>query len=202
MSDKTTKQIKWHVHPVWSVFAVHMKKAWVLSYPFSAHRRFWSDWADADQSLRWTHSHFVGFVMRRLISTWFKKPETGLFFLFFFLKIKIHLCPSSHNEASDQGLHCIITGISIQIKIKMKNKTRHSLNEKRTWYGWHSPLAKEGVTFCFIWQFSVLSDRVGRTWTRWNGTESRCYTGYKRRENRMLSNTRLCWNTFRWRVLS
>ena len=51
------------------VFAVRMKKAWVLSYPLSAQRRLWSDWADAqaDLSLRWAHSHFVGFVMRRLI---------------------------------------------------------------------------------------------------------------------------------------
>ena len=51
------------------VFAVRMKKAWVLSYPSSAQRRLWSDWADAqaDRSLRWAHSHFVGFVMRRLI---------------------------------------------------------------------------------------------------------------------------------------
>ena len=34
------------------VFAVRMKKAWVLSYPLSAQRRLWSDWADAqaDQS--------------------------------------------------------------------------------------------------------------------------------------------------------
>ena len=37
------------------VFAVHMKKAWVLSY------------AQADLSLCWAHSHFVGFVMSRLI---------------------------------------------------------------------------------------------------------------------------------------
>ena len=52
------------------VFAVRMKKAWVLSYPLSAQRRLWSDWADAqaDLSLRWAHSHFVGFVMSRL--TW------------------------------------------------------------------------------------------------------------------------------------
>ena len=50
------------------VFAVRMKKAWVLSYPLSAQRRLWSDWADAqaDLSLRWAHSHFDGFVMRRL----------------------------------------------------------------------------------------------------------------------------------------
>ena len=39
------------------VFAVRMKKAWVLSYPLSAQRRLWSDWADAqaDLSLRWAH---------------------------------------------------------------------------------------------------------------------------------------------------
>ena len=36
-----------------------------------------SDWADAqaDLSLRWAHSHFVGFVMRRLIST--LRPDAG-----------------------------------------------------------------------------------------------------------------------------
>ena len=52
------------------VFAVHMKKAWVLSYSYSAQPRLWSDWEDAqaDLSLRWAHSHFVGFVMSRLIS--------------------------------------------------------------------------------------------------------------------------------------
>ena len=51
------------------VFAVRMKKAWILSYPLSKRRRLWSDWADAqaDLSLRWAHSHFVGFVMRWLI---------------------------------------------------------------------------------------------------------------------------------------
>ena len=33
-------------------------------------RRLWSDWADAqaDLSLRWAHSHFVGFVLSRLKS--------------------------------------------------------------------------------------------------------------------------------------
>ena len=50
------------------VFAVRMKKAWVLSYRLSAQRRLWSDWADAqaDLSLHWAHSHFVGFVKSRL----------------------------------------------------------------------------------------------------------------------------------------
>ena len=76
-----TKPTKWHVHPaktqfslgirpVWSVFTVRMKKAWVLSYPLSGRWRLWSDWMDAqaDLGLRWAHSHFVGFVMRWL--TW------------------------------------------------------------------------------------------------------------------------------------
>ena len=47
-----------------SVFAVRMKKAWILSYPLSGQRRLWSDWADAqaDLSLRWAHTHFAGFI--------------------------------------------------------------------------------------------------------------------------------------------
>ena len=51
------------------VFSVHRKKAWVLSYPLNTQWRLWSDWADAqaDLSLRWVHSHFVGFVIRQLI---------------------------------------------------------------------------------------------------------------------------------------
>ena len=46
-----------------------MKKAWVISYPLSAQWRLWSDWADAqtDPSLRWAHTHFVGFVMSWLV---------------------------------------------------------------------------------------------------------------------------------------
>ena len=51
------------------VFTVRMKKVWVLSYPLSTQRRLWSDWADAQADLcfRWVHSHFLSFVMRRLI---------------------------------------------------------------------------------------------------------------------------------------
>ena len=63
------------------VFAVHMKKAWVLSYPLSAQRRLWSDWADAqaDLSLCWEHTHFVGFVMSWLISCCFVISIWGMF---------------------------------------------------------------------------------------------------------------------------
>ena len=52
-----TKPIKWHVHPAKTppslirAFTVRMKKPWVLSYPLSAQRRLWSDWADAQADL-------------------------------------------------------------------------------------------------------------------------------------------------------
>ena len=73
--DKTNKMAcgvrpaKGHPPSLIRVFSVRMKKAWVLSYPLSAQRRLWSDWADAqtDLSVRWAHNHFVGFVMRQLI---------------------------------------------------------------------------------------------------------------------------------------
>ena len=50
-------QISLGIRPVWSVFAEPCRQ-----------RRLWSDWADAqaDRSLRWAHTHFVGFVMSRL----------------------------------------------------------------------------------------------------------------------------------------
>ena len=52
-----------HPPSVIRVFAVHMKKAWVLSYQLSAQWRLWSDWADAqaDLSLCWAHTLFFWF---------------------------------------------------------------------------------------------------------------------------------------------
>ena len=73
------KPTKWHVrpaktqislgiHPVWSVSSL---AAWRKLGSLATHwvqSKDWSDWADAqaDLSLRCAHSHFVGFVMRRL----------------------------------------------------------------------------------------------------------------------------------------
>ena len=61
-----------------SVFTVRMKKSWALSYPLSAQWRLWSDWADVqtDLSLRWAHTHFVGFVMSWLKFCWSSAFET------------------------------------------------------------------------------------------------------------------------------
>ena len=67
-----------HLRSLIGAFAVCMKKAWILSYPSSAQRRRWSDWADAqtDLSLRWALSHFVGFVMRLLICSFLQVLQT------------------------------------------------------------------------------------------------------------------------------
>ena len=53
------------------VFAVRLMGSWGPKLSSCGQRRLWSDWADAqaDLSLRWAHTHFVGFVMRWLIYT-------------------------------------------------------------------------------------------------------------------------------------
>ena len=69
-------QISLGICPVWSESLLCAQ--WVAKGPSFLHadskasgqRSLWSDWADAqaDLSLRWAHTHFVGFVTRRLIS--------------------------------------------------------------------------------------------------------------------------------------
>ena len=58
------------------VFAVRMKKAWVLSYPLSAQRRLWTDWADAqaDLSLRWVNMPFCWFCHEAAHKIWNGDP--------------------------------------------------------------------------------------------------------------------------------
>ena len=83
MSRRMTKPTKWFVlpamsqislgfRPVWSVFAVRLKKHWVFSYPLSAQRRLWSDLADAktDLSLCWAHRSFCWFCRAQAHMSW------------------------------------------------------------------------------------------------------------------------------------
>ena len=51
------------------VFAVRSAGSYGSKVSSCGQRRLCPDWADAnaDLSLRWAHSHFVGFVMSRLI---------------------------------------------------------------------------------------------------------------------------------------
>ena len=65
-------QISLGISPVWSEYSLSTWRklgSLASSYPLNAQRSLWSDWADAqtDLSLGWAHSHFVGFVIRRLI---------------------------------------------------------------------------------------------------------------------------------------
>ena len=61
------------------VLAVRLKKPWGLSYPLSAQWRLWTDWADAqaDLSFRWAHTHFVGFVMSRVMYVYWRTQESN-----------------------------------------------------------------------------------------------------------------------------
>ena len=75
--DKTNKvsvcpaktQISLGISPVWSESSLSAWRKHGSLATHWAHSEDWSDWADAqaDLSLRWVHSHFVGFVM-----SWFK----------------------------------------------------------------------------------------------------------------------------------
>ena len=58
-------QISLGICPVWSVFAVRMKKLWMLSY-HKAHSKDWSDCpdAEADLSLCWAYMTFCWFCRR------------------------------------------------------------------------------------------------------------------------------------------
>ena len=80
MSRLMTKLTKWSVRPAKTQISLGIRPVcsepslciqWVAKNPTFLHvdSEDWSDWADAqaDLSLRWAHSHFVGFVMRWLI---------------------------------------------------------------------------------------------------------------------------------------
>ena len=52
------------------------------------------------------------------------------------------------NAVSDQGLHCLLTGISLKNRTKIKKKHQPPLTQKMdssNWYGWNSPLGKYGL---------------------------------------------------------
>ena len=56
--------------PVWSVYDMCSKDSQSPKASSCGQQSLWPDWVDAqaDLSLCWTHSHFVGFVMQQLIT--------------------------------------------------------------------------------------------------------------------------------------
>ena len=72
-----TKPTKWHVGPAKTQISLGIRPVW-SEFWLSAWRKLGSlatlaD-AQADLSLRWAHSHFVGFVMRQLKFVWVPFP--------------------------------------------------------------------------------------------------------------------------------
>ena len=83
-----------HLPSLIRVFAVRMKKAWVLSYPLSTQRRLWSAWASAqaDLSLRWAHMPFCWFCHEvAQISNVIRKPVHAICEQQRLLHIKVRL---------------------------------------------------------------------------------------------------------------
>ena len=73
-----------HLQSLIRVFAVRMKKPWVLSYPLSAQRRLWWDWVDAqaEVSLPWAHMSFCWFCHEEAHLPKYKLPSQVLMSFF------------------------------------------------------------------------------------------------------------------------
>ena len=77
LSRDMTKPTKWlcaqrKPRSAWASAQSDQSLRCALKLSSCGQRRLWSDWEDAqaDLSFRWAHSHFVGFVMSRLIFGW------------------------------------------------------------------------------------------------------------------------------------
>ena len=127
-----------------------MKKAWAFSYPLSAQRRLWSDWADAqaDLSLRWAHSHFVCFVMRRLSklfsSSYFSQcTETNKM-----------VCAPVKTQIS-LGI-CPVWSVFVLHSVVNQGSKVASCGQQRLWLDWADAMADLSLrwtlrSFCWFW---------------------------------------------------
>ena len=106
MSHLMTKPTKW------LCTQRRLRSAWFLHVDSGE----WSDWADAqaDLSLCWAHMPFCCFVMRWLICLALHKWELGKQRR---SRSGTTTCGVWYAAASDQGLLCLLTGISTQNKV-------------------------------------------------------------------------------------
>ena len=116
------------------VFAVPMNKDWVLSYPLSAQRRLWSDWADAqaDLSLRWAHTHFVGFVTRRLKYNLYGPRQANL------VLIAYASSEGSGEPAHSRSLARTFAARSYKQWVKRNHQTESQIPSPSEWLGMRS----------------------------------------------------------------
>ena len=110
------------------VFAVHMNKALVLSYPLSAQRRLWSDWADAkaDLSLRLAHSHFVILSCRGSNAWWIHEWSCA----------DIACNTKFHDKLTNWSLLGFMTKMASK-SIYGKNLQKSPSSEPRDWWPWN-----------------------------------------------------------------
>ena len=139
------------------VFAVRMKKDWVLSYPLSAQRRLWSDWVDAqaDLSLRWAHSHFVGFVMLRLIRCGYslESPQQKLF-------LNYHYIWQLAEAGSSPYIRWPTGGIQ-EPKIKLS----HHMTKPKKW-SVHQAKMQINLGICAVWSVFAVHSRTNSFFMR------------------------------------
>ena len=147
-----------HPPSVIRVFAVRMKKAWVLSYSLSAQRRLWSDLADAqaDLSLRWAHSHFVGFVRSRLIChkiMWIFDWISPLFRL-------RHLTHKGHCEQNISGEPLELGSWYLAYRLNCVQCARWPGNTVNIWLN-SAPFSI--LAFCIV-KYGKITSRNGQEW--------------------------------------
>ena len=116
------------------VFAVRLKKASVLSYPLSAQRKIWSDWADAqvDLSLRWAHirrGSFLIWILERKQIVWVVmiwSSRYGLsfilfyfiyLFIFYFLSVVSFRWQCPDNERKDKSINYLFSGSDAVVQL-------------------------------------------------------------------------------------
>ena len=110
--DKTNKMsvrpAKTQIRLVWSESSL---SAWI-SYPLSAQRRLWSDWANAqaDLSLRWAHTHFVVLSCR---GSYFTIPCFTQPFLHFQLNCSLEKLNLAWNGLHWQGARALASGLRV-----------------------------------------------------------------------------------------
>ena len=114
------------------VFAVGMKKSWVLSYPLSAQRRRWSDWADAqvDLSLHWAFRSFCHAAAQLIYIIWAASSEFGTYRLCEQRRFR-RACASAQSR---QNLRCSL----IQAVSQEEPSDRKPDPGSSEWLGMHS----------------------------------------------------------------
>ena len=125
------------------VFAVHLKKARILSYPLSAQQRLWSDWANAqaDLSLRWAHMPFCWFchdaaqMYLQILDKRQFSPSSFVLWLTCYNDISYcRRCFRWQLSASREIFEIYVQGSCIQnYTVKQYSKKKNKFKKKRIW---------------------------------------------------------------------